>query len=774
MKTVALLSLLAVFLGFANADVYLNRGSNNRLKGTNRNRDNANRIFDSQNNARGGYNVGSQYFYQGSILPIEWTSQHSCGSSNNRCEIILQYMCDDRLRDGTNEKTIPDANGACYNNDCDTDPRYGRQESYLYYKQCATRARNKGIFYADQNVGNRNVATYTRQNNQATRYGYECAEERDYYPYWGPTPWRDIAVLTNDPTRCEAYKTQSQNVKSRFYCSLPDDYYINAPVNNAQYAVPITSTECNEFTKTLQIAGVDVEFKGTWTEVPSFNTTAPVCRQNMWQRDNHLGNTVGGQPVSFNWTLPIDQAHERCAYRIRYNITSDDFPGFASFTSTEAGDINSSLNGNNKLNIAQKWADNNIITGMDLETAKGRGYTLQNNPDVDIFGEKAPKMPKLQLNINTAQFSRTFEDRSHRFAIRKRDGIVPDDALIHNIYVRGKRGNVVQNFPATEYDYVPSKLTISLGDYVHFQWTGSKRNPNNNAGNGAAGTDATNIVGIMPKPFVESSARDERLPTEGALGANIPKKVQEGKLNFLGFDSHTLTMLATNGVTQFGGDMDQLNDAGTYFDLGPKQVGSLGIFNYLCTRNNDFSNRSQKGTIVVDRARTNSTVVGWNGETLVAASASAIIEEGAFTTAQEIGLSSGPAFIYGLDEDTFDMKSDIVTLSTTSTEDGSLAGPVKLVIKHSASPIAKTKIYYASDIHGEWTALDTDVGSSDASVMATKAGSYVVRAPVSGWIIALIIVAVAVLLILAAGLIIYCRKLAVSSSYQRAGIEINN
>ena len=30
------------------------------------------RLFDSQNNNRGGYNVGKLYYYEGSVLPIEW------------------------------------------------------------------------------------------------------------------------------------------------------------------------------------------------------------------------------------------------------------------------------------------------------------------------------------------------------------------------------------------------------------------------------------------------------------------------------------------------------------------------------------------------------------------------------------------------------------------------------------------------------------------------------------------------------------------------------
>ena len=121
--------LTSLFLSI-NADVYLHnpRGNNNRCDERNNNRNNANRLFDSQNNAAGGYAVScdrqdincySMNYYGGSLLPIRWTSQHNCGE-NNDCQFIIQYACEGHLgqnvRDGypqningnTCTQTIPD------------------------------------------------------------------------------------------------------------------------------------------------------------------------------------------------------------------------------------------------------------------------------------------------------------------------------------------------------------------------------------------------------------------------------------------------------------------------------------------------------------------------------------------------------------------------------------------------------------------------------------------------------------------------------------------
>lgn len=522
------------------------RGCNDRLNEEG-DRQNDKRLFDSENNARGGYCWGpAMKYYEGSILPIEWTAQHGCGGPHVTCNEVIQYMCDSEIRDGTETTTIPD-DVAQYNAKTNGVYRYGMNEGYQYYQDCKARERNKGIFIADQNVGNK--AINTRQNPGGTRYGFECTEERDHYPYWHPSPWKDIAVLVDKQEHCAFYQAESQNVKSKNYCTGIA----------AGTTVPNYESAC-------------LSAGGTWATAPAFGIPAPECRVADFSRDNHLGNTLNGETANYTWILPttktepcIEAGTCNCVLRIRYNITTNESAG---------------------------------LTGEFIDSrSNGANSPITNNPTVDVEGGE------VTLALNTAQFGRTFQDRSYMFNILPRPNGVSDSKKIYNLNVRGKRGNIVQTYPATEYDFVPGRLSVTEDDIVHFQWTGCDTNPQGNQGEGKVKTDRSNIVQILD------------------LDSNIPVIATNDTVEKLLFDSEYLrtrmalidqtgcvpvaTLLSQNGnnanaVNQLDTNCAKLNAAKTpYFDGGLVKMNQTGKFTYMSTRNNNFSNRTQKGQLTV-------------------------------------------------------------------------------------------------------------------------------------------------------------------------------
>eukprot|EP00656_Telonema_subtile_P058028 TRINITY_DN969_c0_g1_i1.p1 TRINITY_DN969_c0_g1~~TRINITY_DN969_c0_g1_i1.p1 ORF type:complete len:1422 (+),score=381.16 TRINITY_DN969_c0_g1_i1:217-4482(+) len=255
----ATLYALALFVALVQADVYMHapRGSNDRNCEKNVNRNNGNRLFDSQNNAKGGYacprpRVGPQavvdtmYYHPGSKVVVEWTNQHGCGTNpKTSCEIVIQYACEDTLDPAKKYRSgeyagAPRDGLPASNNDAATDRipeteaaatantpatrRFGMHESNSFYQKCKARSRNRGLYTADQQV-RRNGAIGTRQNPNGNRRGLECPEERDYYPYWAPNPWRDVAVITSNPKRCPYYEKASQNTMARGECVAAEDFY---------------------------------------------------------------------------------------------------------------------------------------------------------------------------------------------------------------------------------------------------------------------------------------------------------------------------------------------------------------------------------------------------------------------------------------------------------------------------------------------------------------------------------------------------------------------
>eukprot|EP00276_Gloeochaete_wittrockiana_P013313 CAMPEP_0184332064 /NCGR_PEP_ID=MMETSP1089-20130417/1332_1 /TAXON_ID=38269 ORGANISM="Gloeochaete wittrockiana, Strain SAG46.84" /NCGR_SAMPLE_ID=MMETSP1089 /ASSEMBLY_ACC=CAM_ASM_000445 /LENGTH=605 /DNA_ID=CAMNT_0026655291 /DNA_START=151 /DNA_END=1968 /DNA_ORIENTATION=+ len=578
---VCALVALVFLMGSVVADVYMHfpRGSNNRLNENGVNRDNANRLFDSQNNGKGGYCWGpSTYYYTGSKVMIEWTNQHACHNPLVLCEIVLQYMCGTTVRDGTVTTTIPD-DANTFNQKVTPDPltgenkavyKYGMNEDYQYYQDCKARERNKGLFTADQNMNGRNSARHTRQDNNGNRYGFECPEERDYYPYWHPSPWKDVAILVNNMTMCSYFQRESQNVKAKNFCS-------DAQFNN--------KASCEN-------GG------GTWETKPSWGIDPPVCEEAQFTRDNHLGNSVTkfhqGYASSFNWTIP-DQAMNNCVLRLRYNISTADYEGW----NTVFADAR--LNG-----------DKSPVKQYETVSYFGKNYTLA---------------------INTDQFGRTFQDRSHIFHIRQRPSHIDDDAIIWNVGVRGKRGNIVQVYPAVEYDFVPGRLHLEVGDYVHFQWTGCDTNPAGNDGEGTRQTDRSNVAQMLGPAFNKPS--DIPLVNRFKLTRMFDDTDTQARMAFI--DQVNCLSMAELRAANNNNDNDieqdvrncmKLNGAPTpYFDGGVLRLNNTGTFHYMSTRNNNFSNRSQKATLVVtdDSSTLPLWAVGAVGVGVVAFAAAAVV-----------------------------------------------------------------------------------------------------------------------------------------------------
>jgi len=733
MLQVLLLSFYSLFLCTVQADMYLQsvRGSNNRLDEANRERNNGNRLFDSQNNDRGGYNVGKLNYYVTEKVPVSWTNQHGCGTEDvKHCEIVLQALCDPLARDGTTTQRIPENPANCRNFNCDTDVKFGRHESYEYYQTCKQTERNKGLFQASQQP-NRGDATRTRQNPGGTRRGYECPEERDYYPYWNPSPWIDLAIWTKDTGKCAEFQAESQNVKSRWFCDVPEEVAQANFGNNRIGKTPITAEACNALNtaEAVTTGGNSTTLRAQWTEVQPNGFPAPECFESRATRPNHLGLIGGETQWTYEWTVPEafladDETEKACTFRVRYNITEDYDASKREGTTAEAGmDVglanpdNSAFqtlensvtnihsrkqggggNANNRPSSLQIWrkygiadtdvnydaAENEVANTNDGNNGQNLGanrdYLLRNNPKPDVMGKEYGTAAnannqayrvRLQLAVNTAQYGRTFQDRTHMTYVMKR----PDNAGnadIKLVTVAGKRGNIVQTFPGTEYFFIPEKLHVRQYDMIHFMWSGSNTNPNNNDGQGKQGTDRSNICPMNSAIYGANAALgtadgdglNTGLGMIGSIGTSYPAYVKEPtnyaraeafsscskpeqiQAPIAGLNMDVAEALCTGrrdpGAVNDFGNMEELDDAGASVSFAPQQAKELGCWNYVSTRNNNFSNRSQKGTICVDEGDYAAGDVGPSGDAVVASSGWISIPPNAVSNIQSFSLQSAP------------------------------------------------------------------------------------------------------------------------------------
>jgi len=298
----------------------------------------------------------------------------------------------------------------------------------------------------------------------------------------------------------------------------------------------------------------------------------------------------------------------RCVMRLRYNISTGDY---------DPWNINASYNSLNAAilakNINQKVAQTQFP------------QPITNNPTVDVHAD----LQGLTLALNTNQYGRTFQDRSHVFYIKGRPALLAQKN-IYNLNVRGKRGNIVQVYPAVEYDFVPNRLNVTTNDFVHIQWTGSNTHTNNpnsedagdgqggDAGQGTDGTDRSNFVLLRnlnetyPLPLDKGLYNMFNFTSCWNLDGSAIGSWAKGTLNLdcaivLATSGYYRSAAAAQSATAQANSQGNADDLDPLLDNAPPsliggvviQVSLPGTYFYAGSRNNNFSNRTQKGTLII-------------------------------------------------------------------------------------------------------------------------------------------------------------------------------
>jgi len=647
------------------------------------------REWSANANGNDGQVQFEEPFLEASIMKVTWTAQHGCGNEKNNCNMVFEYTCDShdqdddnilqnnynpsqatgvtqsaatsanldydtitglrvQLKNGLNTNTPNDPNNirdisqTKQNNDNNNNFRAESEEWYVFAKN---RERNQGLFTADQNLQG-NDQTKTRQNPGGTRRGLEVPEERDYFPWWQPTIWRPLFIYHNNLDECERHMASNSSAVETKYACVPTKTQINSGANtnagktNAELATMLkarTAQDC---------AAAD----GEWIS-QLFDMDRPACLQAEFSQVNNLGNvdgtSEGGLPQNVDWTMPTveqmaktgcyvykaatGQEYVRFQTRIRYNMTTMDYSPYE--TTAECN--------NNKNNRVQS--------------------PVTQNPTVDVGVE----MQGLRLALNTAQTGRTFQDRSHAMRLIRRPtagtqsgsananvnqnfaanalgtnagnaqanaGTAEMTPKIYNLNVQGKRGNIVQTFPAVEYDFWPKTLNVNVGDCIAMQWTGSNTHNNGNpagdgqagdAGEGRGGSDRSNIMQILNKnstyplpldknvlPDFFENSKCYQTYTGNGMSSGSTTNDAEANLDAKDCQAYFMTAGFYPGMGDVGSieglDGNNADELDVLLNNTPASMRGItvcpetpGEYVFTCTRNNNFSNRDQKLVITV-------------------------------------------------------------------------------------------------------------------------------------------------------------------------------
>merc|ERR1712080_366421 len=178
------------------------------------------------------------------------------------------------------------------------------------------------------------------------------------------------------------------------------------------------------------------------------------------------------------------------------------------------------------LRIRYNMSSSDYNRSLD-SASNGEQSPIEQDPLVEV-GVTGGKQP-VQLALNTNQVARTFQDRSYVFYVVPRANGRPATQEVINVAVRGKRGNIVQTYPAVEYDFIPNNIMINQPDnqVLAFQWIGSDYNPRRGCNDGEGGpyTGDNNVIErLKANPNLQGSNQNSRNDRTTLLAQNPGSK----------------------------------------------------------------------------------------------------------------------------------------------------------------------------------------------------------------------------------------------------------
>ena len=365
-----------------------------------------------------GAGKGIMYYYASSFLQLEWTAQHGCGSKivlinvkslSSTCAKIhplgsemalrVQRLAVVIMKMVATHKITPlvSMNGYFHQK---RRPRIKSMDNTKVLNTTINVEQGRGTkdfspqISFNQPLGNRQQSILDKEtmgnvtDSNVLRKGIISKSYCSFFkvvvdylifsslnqPILASPPWRDIAVLTDDTSRCKYYQKNLKMWLIKVFVSLkimtvcrsplaPCNYNENA--RDAPYdklPIPNTRAACEDWNSEY------THQKTTWKQLGNTGrgplyVSAPVSKtKSSWQRD-------GWVSAAYEWQIPYDVPeilNKKCVLRVRYNISSNDFDGWNTFVD-----------------------GNKLISANPTKDWLGQGYNVRG---------------PLRININTAQF----------------------------------------------------------------------------------------------------------------------------------------------------------------------------------------------------------------------------------------------------------------------------------------------------------------------------------------------------------------------------------